>query len=47
MIYFSLGTSQEKLLSAIAVGKQEKKSLAADADAAATIALLPAGEGPA
>ena len=42
-IYFSLGASQEKLLQAIALGKEEKKSLAADADVAATIALLPAG----
>jgi len=42
-IYFSLGVSQEKLLQGIAMGKEQKKSLAADADVAATIALLPAG----
>jgi len=42
-VYLSVGASQEKLLRAIALGKDEKKGLLADADVAATIALLPAG----
>jgi hypothetical protein len=42
-VYLSFGVTQDKLPRAIAVGKDEKKTLAANADVASTLALLPPG----